>query len=251
MGAAEAVVTGGVKSLVKKLAEVMGEVERVSKSGRNDFHRYDYATEADIVASVRGAMAKRSLMLMPSVEHTEWKEIPRKNGGADRLATLTVLFTVLDGDSGEQMSFRVLGEGQDAGDKATYKALTGATKYALLKLFLIPTGDDPEQDDRPARGQQQQRQGGGNPSPIHDPKPAPPAQAKPKDGGPVVAFGPHKGKAVADLTDEQLAECVELAHEKLAAEPEAKWAKGVRANLAALEGEVKRRFPGQVPAGTR
>src|SRR5699024_6730814 len=36
--------------------------------------------------------------------------------------------------------------GQDAGDKAVYKAITGATKYALMKVFMIPTGDDPEQD---------------------------------------------------------------------------------------------------------
>ncbi|MCY1042670.1 ERF family protein [Corallococcus sp. bb12-1] len=145
------------RSLVRKLAEVMGEVERVPKSGRNDFHRYDYATEADIVSAVRKAMADRALMLIPSVVKTEWHEVERSKGGKDRLVTLTVQFTLHDGDSGEEKSFEVLGEGQDQGDKATYKALTGAVKYALLKLFLIPTGDDPEDDghspkDLPRRG---------------------------------------------------------------------------------------------------
>lgn len=137
------------KTLVTKLSEVMAQVSHVPKTGRNNFHNYDYATEADIVAAVRQAMAERHLMLMPSVEKTEWRDVPKKSGGSEKLCTLTVKFSVLDGDTGERLDFIVLGEGQDGGDKATYKAMTGATKYALLKLFLIPTGDDPEKDSAP------------------------------------------------------------------------------------------------------
>ena len=134
------------KSLVAKLAEVMGEIERIPKSGRNAFHTYSYATEADIVSAVRAGMAARGLMLMPSVEKSEWREVPGKQG-PKKIITLTVRFTLHDGESGENMEFVVLGEGEDQGDKATYKAMTGAVKYALLKLFLIPTGDDPEADE--------------------------------------------------------------------------------------------------------
>ena len=36
------------------------------------------------------------------------------------------------------------GEGLDRGDKAGYKAYTGAVKYFLANTFLVPTGDDPE-----------------------------------------------------------------------------------------------------------
>jgi hypothetical protein len=36
------------KTLVGKLAEVMGQVERVSKTGRNQFFQYDYVTESDL-----------------------------------------------------------------------------------------------------------------------------------------------------------------------------------------------------------
>ena len=140
------------KTLVQKLAEVMGEVERVAKRGRNDFHKYDYATESDILSAVREHMAKHSLMLVPSVEDIQWR--------SDSNCLLKVRFTVYDGDpvpklsvstdtvwsQMEALSFIVYGEGQDKGDKATYKAMTGATKYALLKLFKIPTGDDPEHE---------------------------------------------------------------------------------------------------------
>ena len=48
------------RSLVRKLAEVMAAVERVPKNGRNEFHKYDYATESDITTAVRAELAKRA-----------------------------------------------------------------------------------------------------------------------------------------------------------------------------------------------
>ena len=132
------------ETLIEKLAAVMAAVERVPKNGENKFHGYRYATEADLSDAVRSNLARYGVMLIPSVEKVEWSKVPTKNG-EERLATLTVKFTATDGKT--DFSFTVIGEGQDRGDKATYKAMTGATKYALLKLFLIPTGDDPEKDD--------------------------------------------------------------------------------------------------------
>ena len=145
-------------SLVLKLAAIMAGLERVPKSGRNDFHKYDYATEADITAAVRRGLGEAGILMVPSVVKVEWKDLPRKNGGADRLCTLTVRFTLRDCDSGETLAFEMLGEGSDATDKASYKAMTGAVKYALLKLFLMSTGDDPEREEEPARPQKPQRQ---------------------------------------------------------------------------------------------
>src|SRR5262249_31856915 len=43
------------------------------------------------------------------------------------------------------------GEGLDGGDKAPYKAMTGALKYALLQSFLLATGDDPEDERADSR----------------------------------------------------------------------------------------------------
>ena len=44
------------------------------------------------------------------------------------------------------MTVKVAGEGLDTGDKAPYKAMTGALKYALLQSFLLATGDNPENE---------------------------------------------------------------------------------------------------------
>jgi len=135
-----------IRNLIQRAAAVMAVIEHVPKNGRNEFHKYDYATEADIVSAVRKEMAAQELMLIPSVEKIDWRTVKSARGD-QQIATLTVRFTLTDGR--EKQEFVVLGEGQDSGDKATYKAMTGALKYALLKLFLIPTGDDPEADDDP------------------------------------------------------------------------------------------------------
>jgi hypothetical protein len=68
--------------------------------------------------------------------------------GKQALLTLRFTWTLIDGDTGETISFQSIGTGADSGDKAAYKAATGALKYALLTVFLIPTGDDPESDSK-------------------------------------------------------------------------------------------------------
>lgn len=133
----------GKAALVKKLAEVMAKIKHVAKRGRNEFHNYDYATEADIADAVREGLSEAGIMIIPNVTHHEWREVTVKSG-KQAVALLTVEYTITDGSS--EIVFKMVGEGQDSGDKCTYKAITGATKYALLKLFLIPTGDDPERD---------------------------------------------------------------------------------------------------------
>ena len=64
------------------------------------------------------------------------------------MARVVMAYTFADVDSGEEIIAKVAGQGLDPGDKAPYKAMTGALKYALLQSFLLATGDDPE-DERP------------------------------------------------------------------------------------------------------
>lgn len=125
------------RNLVIKLSEILGEVDRVPKRGRNEFHKYDYVMESDLVEAVRQKLAERNIFLLSSVE-----ELRRE----DTLTEARIKFTFLDGDSGESLSFYYFGQGDDKGDKGAYKAYTGALKYAIMKNFLVPTGDDPEAD---------------------------------------------------------------------------------------------------------
>lgn len=67
-----------------------------------------------------------------------------------------------------------------------------------------------------------------------------------KAGGPVMlptlSFGPHRGRALSELSDDELSGALDLGRQKLEAEPKARWANGVQANLGLVEAEVERRM---------
>jgi len=141
-------------ALTAKLAAVMAALERVPKRGHHDYQDYDYATEADVAAAVRPLLAQAQIMVYPTMLDKTSVALPTRDGKAPQyLTTVRMRFDVVDGESGETRSAEWFGEGQDAGDKGLYKAITGAEKYFLLKTFLMPTGDDPEvarEDEKPS-----------------------------------------------------------------------------------------------------
>lgn len=231
--------TAAKPGLVRKLAEVMGEVERIPKSGHNAFHNYDYATEADIVAAVRAGLAKRSVFLTHKVESLAWRSAQTK-GGECPVATIHVTFTANDGDTGEVLDLAAtVGEGQDAGDKAVYKALTGALKYALLKAFLIPTGDDPEVTEAPQKRQ------------TAKPPPASGAAPKSSGGGPTTFpnYGRAKGEPIKGAHPDNLRFYLKGAQRSLADASKAKFHDKERALLNAIEAELTRQNGGAAGSG--
>ena len=136
-------------ALTKKLCEVMAAVERVPKRGRNDFHKYDYATEADINACIRKELMERHILLVPSIIGEERHSVGDKGSW---LTVLVMEMEFIDGETGETIKKQWRGYGTDKEDKGGYKAITGAVKYFLLKTFLIPTGDDPEHEETRGAG---------------------------------------------------------------------------------------------------
>lgn len=136
------------EALFRKLAEVMGEIGYVEKRGRNDFHKYDYVTEADLVEAVRAKLAERHVALIPSVQAISERPYKTDRGKESVVTTVTIAFAFVDGETGAMYRTEWAGQGDDPADKGLYKAYTGAVKYFLMKTFLIPTGDDPEGDRR-------------------------------------------------------------------------------------------------------
>lgn len=134
------------KTIYKKILEAQKQITNVSKNGYNDFNRYAYATESDILAAVKTAANDNGLVLITSTEaflgnfENQKKEIVKT-------AHVILTYQVIDAESGESLTGRFDGYAEDKGDKAVYKAITGANKYFLMKVFGVSTGDDPEKDD--------------------------------------------------------------------------------------------------------
>ena len=100
-------------------------------------------TAADLAGSVGDILAELGVVVIPQLQSIS-TETPRSS--SDRIARVVMNYRFVDARSGEELIVRVAGEGADAGDKAPYKAMTGALKYALLQSFLLATGDDPEDE---------------------------------------------------------------------------------------------------------
>ncbi len=124
---------------------VMREVPYVRKTGKVEVGRgYTYASEADLIASLRPCMLAHDLTLTPlNAEVVFQDQYPVKDGTMNRVC-LRVAYRLAHAESGEHLTVVTIGEGADRGDKAVPKALTGAYKYALRQLFGVETGDDPD-----------------------------------------------------------------------------------------------------------
>lgn len=130
-----------------KLAQIMGLIPPVVKAGRNDFHGYNYAKEADLVEVVRPLLSAYGIFF-------HWTVVERRTGGVilregprETRTEIKIRFKFIDGIEGVWTEPQELwADGDDPIDKGIYKAMTGAVKYALMKTFMIATGDDPEGD---------------------------------------------------------------------------------------------------------
>ncbi len=132
--------------IAAKIAEVMQNVDYLQKDGKVAYGstRYSYLSEEKITSEMREAMLKAGLVIYPvRMEIVNQQDISTKTGQA-RVINILVTYRVQDIDSEEFIEVQALGEGMDAGDKAVYKAMTGAFKYAQRQAFMIPTGDDPD-----------------------------------------------------------------------------------------------------------
>jgi len=137
-------------SIAAALHAVMASCGYVQKKGKNTFHGYKYAGEGNLLEVLRPAMVEHGLMLIPSGRTFT----PIDEHG---ITNVEVEYTLIHKDGSVwPEKITAFGAGGDknktgVGDKGLYKALTGANKYLLFKLFQIETGDDPERDDeRPA-----------------------------------------------------------------------------------------------------
>lgn len=129
--------------ILKKLSAIQKEVQALAKEGRNTMQNYSYLSEAQITEQFKPLLEKHGVMFLLSTEITSTSPTVK---GTQLLTTVKVNFEFVDVESGEAHAGTAVGQGSDANDKGVYKAITGAVKYIFMKTFLIPTGDDPENE---------------------------------------------------------------------------------------------------------
>ena len=113
----------------------------LKREGNNAFDKYSYFSEAQYKALFTGLLSEHKLELkFDEVDYETFEGTEKQANG--RLVNLN--FSLFDCETGFFETTTITGEALDKGDKAGYKAYTGALKYYLADTFMVATGDDPE-----------------------------------------------------------------------------------------------------------
>ena len=126
-----------------KLRKALKEKGVLVRKGQNDYDNYKYFSEAQYKELFTELLAENELELkFTELDYTTFEGSAKQSNG--RMPKLR--FSLIDCETGFYEETDITGEGMDKGDKAGYKAYTGALKYYLANTFMVATGDDAEKD---------------------------------------------------------------------------------------------------------
>lgn len=130
--------------LLPAMRKARTAIGNIPTSGHNKFDDYDYSSMKDFADAVETGIKDFGLVVV--VEDVKPEHF---NTGRDKMPNgcrVTITGHVWH-ESGQRLLFSFPGEAFDRGDKALYKAVTGARKYGLACLFNLKAGTDPESDE--------------------------------------------------------------------------------------------------------
>ena len=123
------------------LRKALKEKGILKKGAKNNYDNYSYFSEAQYKELFTELFSEYSLELkFNELEYGTFEGSEKQANG--RMPKLE--FCLYDVETGFYETTIITGEGIDKGDKAGYKAYTGALKYYLANTFMVATGDDPE-----------------------------------------------------------------------------------------------------------
>ena len=125
------------------LRKALKERGVLKKGAKNTYDNYSYFSEAQYKELFTELFAEYGLELkFNEISYETFTGSEKQSNG--RMPKLE--FELMDIETGFGETSCITGEGIDKGDKAGYKAYTGALKYYLANTFMVATGDDPEKD---------------------------------------------------------------------------------------------------------
>lgn len=125
-------------NIYEKINKIMADTPYIFKDGKIEFGntKYRAVTEENVLNMLRPKMIEQGLVMFPvSLELS-------KDG---IITTANMVFKVVNAENPEEFILVASGgQGADTQDKGAGKSITYSQKYALLKLYLVPCGDDPD-----------------------------------------------------------------------------------------------------------
>ncbi len=146
------------------MAAVMADVRALGKNDRNAHFGYVFRGIDATVNALGPAMRTHGVVLLPQVEHIEYRDVLTSKKKDARECTVRVRYSFI-GPKGDRLDVVTCGEAIDEADKGTAKAMSVALRIALLQTFALPTDEpDPDasdvqrgaRDEQPPAGQREQ-----------------------------------------------------------------------------------------------
>lgn len=152
--------TNTLPNLAERCLAVTEQVGSIGKDGRNAAQKFDYASAENVFLNINAACIKHRVRVYTDVLPTSILHEPYQLGSGStwlRSSFVTRLVAVNIDDPTDRDECFYVGLGVDGGDKGAFKGETAAAKYAELRYFNLPTGEEepdsiqpPEMAARPA-----------------------------------------------------------------------------------------------------
>ncbi len=142
------------KNIHQRMAAITKAIGTVAKNlsvSAGKGSSYKAVGERDVIDAVKPIEEQFGVYSYPVSRKTVASEIlESESNGYKRTTFYTRLETVYRfvnvDDPNDYIETTVYSVGMDSGDKGDGKAMTYADKYALMKMYKISTGDDPDQE---------------------------------------------------------------------------------------------------------
>lgn len=135
------------KTLVQKLHDGYQYFTYLQKDKQNTFHKYKYVSEANLKEHAQKMCRELGILFKYSIDDYQENVIQKNDAPIfSSIVKIHYYFINVD-DPNDYIEGISYGAAQDSGDKGLYKALTGGLKYIFFTTFLVPSGEEPENDD--------------------------------------------------------------------------------------------------------
>lgn len=125
-------------NIYEKILTIMQDVQYLAKDDHVKFGSTDYKalSEEKVTSVMRDELIKNQLVVFPIAQEAN------RNGNITHVDTKYRMVNVEKPD--EFIEIVSCGDGADTQDKGSGKAMTYAFKYMWLRVFALPTGEDPD-----------------------------------------------------------------------------------------------------------
>lgn len=121
----------------ERMVGILGDLPAIGATQKNTQQGYMFRGYADVLAALNPKLAEWGVFFVPEVMECVPEERKRASGSGSMYVTRLHVRYTFYGLKGDSVTASAWGEGSDAGDKGTSKAMTGAMKYCLFQAFAI------------------------------------------------------------------------------------------------------------------